>query len=144
MEFSNEVMIRRSPAEVFAFLSDFTNLPSWNYAIRSTQQVMPGPVGVGTTYRQVRSLPRVAEETFSVTVWEPDRSVAITGDFGPFTGTLAYRLDPVPDGTLLVNQVQLRPRGALGLLGGIAGGRVQAAVAENLDVLRRELERGVS
>lgn len=142
MQFSNEVVIRRSPAEVFAYLADFENIPIWNYAITATRKVTPGPVAVGTTYRQTRSIPRVAEETFAVTALDPDGGiVAVTGDLGPFTGTLTYRLTPVPTGTMLVNEVQLRGRGALGLLGGIAGGRVQAAVAENLDVLRRELER---
>jgi uncharacterized protein YndB with AHSA1/START domain len=31
--FQNVVTIRRPPEEVFAFLADFQNVPSWNYAI---------------------------------------------------------------------------------------------------------------
>jgi uncharacterized protein YndB with AHSA1/START domain len=141
MEFINEVLIRRSPAEVFAFLSDFTNLPLWNYAVSSTLKVTPGPVSLGTAYRQVRSIPAPAEEAFTVSEWDPDRRVAISGDFGPFAGTLTYRLDAAPTGTALANHVQLRPRGRLGPLGLIAGARVRSAMAENLDELRRGLER---
>lgn len=141
MEFTNEVVIRRSPADVFAFLTDFTNLPRWNYAIRSTRKVTPGPVSVGTAYRQVRSVPARAEEAFTVVEWDPNRRVAISGDFGPFTGTLTYRLDPASTGTTLANQVQLRPRRGLGLVSRIAGAQVRSAVAENLEELRRGLER---
>src|ERR1700751_4992331 len=34
--FQNTVTIRRPQVEVFAFLADFQNVPSWNYAIEQT------------------------------------------------------------------------------------------------------------
>lgn len=142
LEFSNEVTVRRTPPEVFAFLADFTQLPRWNYAITSTRQVTPGPVGLGSSFRQVRSVPTRSEESFEVTAWEPDRRLAITGDFGPFSGTLTYELEPVDTGTALVNHVRLSAHGLLGSVAGLAGSRVQAAVADNLEVLRRGLEDG--
>jgi uncharacterized protein YndB with AHSA1/START domain len=142
VEFSNQVTVRRTPADVFAFLSDFTQLPRWNYAITSTWQVTPGPVRLGSAFRQVRSVPATSEESFEVTAWELERRLAITGDFGPFSGTLDYELEPVAGGTALVNRVRLAPHGVLGLAAGLAGSRVKAAVAENLEVLRHGLENG--
>ena len=142
IEFSNRLSIRRAPEVVFAFVADFTQLPTWNYAIRSTQQVTPGPVALGSIFRQVRSIPRVAEEVFEVTEWEAGRRVAITGDFGPFSGILRYRVEPAPAGTLLTNDVELSPRGVLGVVGGIAGPRLKAAIGQNLEVLRSGLESG--
>ncbi len=142
IEFSNQLPIRRDPADVFAFVADFSQVPTWNYAIRSTQQVTPGPVALGSTFRQVRSIPAVAEEEFEVTEWEPGRRVAITGDFGPFSGTLSYRVEPAPAGTLLTNDVELSPHGVLGVVGRLAAPRLKAAIAQNLDVLRAGLETG--
>jgi hypothetical protein len=142
LQFSNEVSIRRDPEAVFAFVADFSQVPTWNYAITSTQQVTPGPVALGSIFRQVRSIPTVAEEEFEVTDWDPGRRVAITGDFGPFSGTLTYRVEPAPVGTLLTNDVELSPRGVLGVVGRIAGPRVKAAIAQNLEVLRNGLESG--
>ena len=143
IEFSNEVAIRRSPEDVFVFVADFSQLPTWNYAITSTQQVTPGPVALGSAFRQVRSIPAVAEEEFVVTAWEPGRRVAITGDFGPFSGTLSYRVEPAPAGTRLTNDVELLPRGVLGgAVGRIAGPRLKTAIAQNLEVLRGGLEAG--
>ena len=36
--------IRRAIDDVFAFLADFENVPTWNYAIVETKKTSPGPV----------------------------------------------------------------------------------------------------
>jgi Polyketide cyclase / dehydrase and lipid transport len=41
--FENTVMIRRPIEDVFAFLSDFENIPKWNYPIVETHKVSEGP-----------------------------------------------------------------------------------------------------
>jgi Polyketide cyclase / dehydrase and lipid transport len=56
--FENTVTIRRPVEDVFAFLADFENVPAWNPAIVETRKVSPGPVGVGTTYRQTSRVKR--------------------------------------------------------------------------------------
>jgi hypothetical protein len=56
----------------------------WNYAIEKTRKASPGPVGVGTTYRQTRSIPSRSEEGFEVTVFEPGKRLAVRGQIGPF------------------------------------------------------------
>lgn len=99
MRFTNTITIDRPPAEVFAFLARFENVPLWNEAIRETRKISPGPVGVGSRYVQTRSLPTRREETFEVTEYEPDRSLAIRGTFGPFPGrspTCSSRRAPPP------------------------------------------------
>jgi hypothetical protein len=79
------MVLSRSPptlVEVFGFLSDFENIPKWNYAIVETHKVSEGPVGVGTSYRQVRSVPSRGEEHFEVTVYNPPRQLEIRGQLG--------------------------------------------------------------
>ncbi len=76
-----------------------------------------------------------------VTVFEPGTRIAVEGGIGPFHARLDYRLEPIEGGTRLVNGVELEPASAVGkLLAPLAGSRVKAAVAENLDTLRRILE----
>lgn len=142
--FTNEVKIRRRPSDVFAFVSDFTQLPRWNYAIRTTRKSTPGQVSVGSVFHQVRTIPAVAEETFEVTEWEPEHLVGITGDFGPFTGALTYRVTPTAKGAMLTNDVKLEvpPCRPMRLRDYVFGARLQPAMAENLEALRRGLERG--
>lgn len=142
MRFVNSIAVDRPIGYVFAYLADFENSPEWNYAIAETKKTSDGPVGVGTTYRQVRTLPRPSEETFEITVYEPERSLAIRGTLGPFGGELEYHLEPVERGTRVTNEVELRPRGILGVVGQLAGSRVKEAVAANLGELKRILESG--
>ena len=109
--FENTVMISRPIEEVFAFLSDFENVPTWNYAIIETHKVSEGPVGVGTIYQQVRSVPSRSKERFEVTAYNPPRQLEIRGQLGPFPSRLAYALAAVPEGTRITNAVELELRG---------------------------------
>jgi len=140
MEFSNSITIARPAHDVFAYLAAFENVPRWNHAITETQKTSPGPVGVGATYRQTRSIPSPASETFTVTRFEPDHDLAIEGTIGPFEGTLSYHLEPAGDATVLTNDAHLKGRGVAALAAPIASGRIRAAVAQNLEVLKTTLE----
>lgn len=138
--FSNVVTIDRPVGDVFAFMSDFENVPKWNYAITETRQSSAGPVGEGTTYVQRREIPRPGEEQFTVQEFVPDRRLVVEGVLGPFPARLSYEFSPSDGGTVLTNVVDLQMRGPLRLVGGIAASRVKKAVAENLHVLKRLLE----
>jgi Polyketide cyclase / dehydrase and lipid transport len=139
--FQNTLTIQRPVADVFAFLADFENIPTWNYAIVETRKTSPGPVGVGTTYRQLRSIPDRREEGFEVTVFEPTTRLEVHGEIGPFTATIRYLLAPVGDGTQLINVVDLESAsGVVRLLAPLATSRVKAAVAANLNTLKKTLE----
>lgn len=141
MEFSNAITIERSLHDVFAFISDLENVPRWNYAVAETRKASEGPVALGTTYRQVRSLPNRTEETLRVTEFEPDRRFAFEGGLGPFEGTLTYELEEIGASTRLTNRADLEARGIAKLAAPIASGRVRGAVAENLETLKQLLER---
>ena len=137
--FDNTVLIRRPIEEVFGFLADFENLPKWNYAIVETQD-RRGPVGMGTIYRQVRSVPGRSEEHFEVTTYNPPHQLKIQGQLGPFPSRLSYVLDAVPEGTRVTNAVELELRGPGRLLGRVAVPQVRDAVAANLRELKELLE----
>lgn len=142
MKFTNVVIINRPRAEVFAYLAHFEKIPEWNYAISETRQLTSGPVGVGTRYRQLRTVPSASEEEFEVVEFEPDRRLAVDGDLALFHGRVSYALEVVGDATTLTNSMDLQASGALNLVAQLATRRVQAAVAENLSVLKRLLESG--
>jgi uncharacterized protein YndB with AHSA1/START domain len=141
MNFTNTITINRPPAEVFAYLAEFENVPRWNYAISETSQTTDGPVGVGSRYRQTRTIPALAEETFEVTEFEPDRALSIRGTLGPFYGDLTYTLTRAGTGTALTNTANLRASGPLRPIAALAGARVKSAVAANLNTLKQILER---
>jgi uncharacterized protein YndB with AHSA1/START domain len=142
LTFANTITINRPPVDVFAYLAAFENIPRWNYAIAETRKIGEGPVGVGTRYRQLRTIPSRAEEYFEVIEFQPERRLAIRGDIGPLSGDVAYLLEEGDGTTTLTNACTLRARGATGLLAPLLTRQVSSAVAANLDVLRQLLEGG--
>jgi uncharacterized protein YndB with AHSA1/START domain len=141
LDFTNAVTIERPVHDVFAFVADPENVPKWNYAIVETRKTSEGPVVVGSTYRQLRSLPTRSEETLRVTELVPDRRFTIRGDIGPFAGTLTYEFEDLDGRTRLTNTAHLEGRGVMKLAAPFATGRVRDAVAANLGDLKDLLER---
>jgi uncharacterized protein YndB with AHSA1/START domain len=138
--FENVVTISRPIEDVFGFLSDFENVPKWNYAIVETRKVSEGAVGVGTIYRQVRSVPSRSEESFEVTALDAPRYLEVRGQLGPFPSRLSYALEATPEGTRVTNLVELELRGPGRLLGRVAIPRVRDAVGANPWKLKQLLD----
>ena len=142
IRFANTIDIDRPPAHVFAYLADLEHTPEWNWAITSSQKVTPGPIAVGTRYRQTRSVPRPGVEKLEITGLEPPRRIDVDGKIGPFDARLSYELASSGSGTRLTNTAELDPPLPLGPVGNVVGGRIKASVAENLGVLKTLLEGG--
>ena len=140
IDFTNTVVVDRPISEVYDYLSDLERVPDWNWAIESTQQVTPGPVRVGTRYRQTRTVPRLATETLEVVGLEPNRSIEIEGTLAGLPAQLQYELEPAGATTVVRNRVRLTVSGALQLAAPILSGRIRGAVASNLDDLKTQLE----
>ncbi len=140
MKFTNAVTVARAQGDVFAFLAHFENIPQWNYAISHTWKVSDGPVGVGSIYRQERTVPSHKEETFEVTEYDPDRRLAIEGMLGPFAARLTYGLEEIGEETLITNDVDLDATGLTRLVAPLATNRIKSSVAANLNVLKQLLE----
>lgn len=137
--FDNSVIIQRPVEEVFAFLADFENVPKWNYAIVETTKISPGPVRVGTAYRQTRSVPTESEERFEVTAFEPGSRLAIQGQIGPFRARISYLLEPTGAGTRVRNSVDLGSSGLSAIAAPLAASHIKRAVATNLHTLKQLL-----
>ena len=67
ISFTKTIHINRPIDEVYAYLADLEHTPEWNWAITETKKTTPGPVAVGTRYRQSGSVPRPAAGPVSVT-----------------------------------------------------------------------------
>jgi Polyketide cyclase / dehydrase and lipid transport len=142
--FENVVVIARSREDVFSFLADLENVPRWNPAIEATRKTSPSAVGVGTTYRQMRSVPKRSEETIEITSFEPPRQLMIEGQIGPFRAQVGYMLEVDADdaeATRLTNWVELQPPSIISaLVVPLAASQIKVAVASNLETLKRILE----
>lgn len=141
MKFTNTITIERPPTTVFAYLANLENLPQWNYALAETQQLTPGPPGVGTRYRQIRTIPVHTEESLEIVELTPNRQLTVQGTLNSLPAILTYTLDAADGTTTLTNTVDIHPSRPLSLLAPIALRRVKSAVAANLAVLKQLLEQ---
>ena len=139
LTFTNTVDIARPQAEVFAFLEDFTNVPSWNYWVREVRRLDAGRVGVGTRFHQVR---RDDEQRYRITAHEAPRRLVVAtleGERPAFTRVMD--LAEVAGGTRLTDTWQLAT-GHPPVLQKLAGRRARDGVAANLACLKDLLETG--
>jgi hypothetical protein len=139
IEFETTVRVACPASRVFAFLSRFENLPKWNYFVLDVAQTTPGPVGIGTTYHQVR---KTDEQDFSVTEFEPGRKVAVKTLPGS-SPQLEMQFTLQADGSATVIRDRWRlDTGKPVLIEKLGVGQIKSAVTQNLLKLKELLEAG--
>jgi uncharacterized membrane protein len=139
LEFENIIRIDRPVEEVFAFLSDFGNIPKWNYYVVEVRQLSESPIGIGTSYHQVR---KTDEKDFRIIEFEPDHMVTVrTLPQSSPSFERRFALYEEGDTTHIRDEWKL-DTGKPALLERLARGRVKSAVAENLVKLKELLEEG--
>jgi hypothetical protein len=145
MDFDLAITIRRPPEAVWPVLDDiqaYADAPG--SPIPEMEKIPPGPVRVGTRWREVvRLLPGVTMTVWSeATAVEPVRR--LEEDFrGPWmTGHLAYELEPVAAGCVLHQRETLTPHGPLRLVVGRMEGMLRPRLEHRLEDIRDLVESG--
>ena len=146
MEFRFTAIIERPREEVFAFFRDVdqhagqkgTRVPVYD-------KTTTGPVGVGTRYREVvQVLPLVRGEMISeVTCYEEGKRLEYRFSGLGMEGELAYSFMPLEDGTRVVQEQSLHPRGVLRPFGWLIGKMFYAAASRRLQVIKSLVEQGL-
>jgi uncharacterized protein YndB with AHSA1/START domain len=112
-----EVLIRRPVAEVFDFVADQRNEPTYNRNMIGSEKVTEGPIGVGTRFRAgIRAGRRPMRMDIEYTGFERPRLIASSTRMATadFTGTLTFT--PTPAGTRLRWSWDARPKGVARVL----------------------------
>lgn len=139
LEFENTIHIDCPIDEVFAFLSNFQNIPKWNYYVLEVRQLSEGPTGIGTTYHQVR---KTDEQNFRITEFEANRTVAVK-TLPQSSPTFERQFVLYEEGhTTRIRDEWKLDTGTPAVLERLTGRRIQSAVAENLAKLKELLEEG--
>ena len=130
--------IARPPEAVFAYMTDPAKLGTWQDA-EEVEQLTPGPVGVGTRFREVhKALGRRRTEITEVTAFEPGRVFGIRVVEGPpVDGRWEY--EARDGGTRLTFTPQVRMPA---VVAGIVGWLTTLAFRRYHRKLKRALETG--
>ena len=138
IEFKNTIVIERPLHEVFDFVSDFENLPKWNYYVMNVDKLTEGPVEVGTVYHQTR---KTDQQRFRVVEFEPNEATAIETLPPEKKLHMRFYFTHAANGTELVGEWQLESS-LPGPFARLAVSKAKSAVAENLEKLKVLLETG--
>jgi len=139
LEFENTIRIERPIAEVFAFLADFENIPKWNYYVLEVRKLSDGPIGIGTTYHQVR---KTDEQDFRITELDQNHRVAMKTLPGSSPDLeMSFTLYD-EGGTTRIQDDWKLDTGRPAVFEKLGAGSVKSAVAENLNKLKELLEKG--
>ncbi len=112
-----DVLIRRPVEEVFDFVADERNEPTYNRNMLVSEKVTAGPIGVGTRFRAtLRAGHRPVGMQIEYIAFDRPHLLASTSRMATadFTGALTFT--PTPAGTRLRWSWEARPKGAMRLL----------------------------
>jgi uncharacterized protein YndB with AHSA1/START domain len=128
------IVIKRDPADVFAFLSDGTTATRWRSGVVDIAHVRG--LGVGAVYKQGVSGPggRRVDADYEVTASEPGQRLAFRAIAGPVRPAGEYVLEAAADGTRLTFSLGVE----LGRIQGVLmGGMVQKTMDAEMAALDR-------
>ena len=126
--FTTSATSSRPAAEVFNFMADMRNAPSWDPGVASAEKTSDGPVGLGTVYRvNVIFLGRTMPLDYRVADYEPTREVVLRAENSYIISSDRITVSESGGTTTATYDAELRAKGAAGLLGptlGIALNRI--------------------
>ena len=133
------VEIARSPEEVFAYLTDVSNLPSWQSGVHSAE--LDGEPRAGARIRESRHmLGRELHTTLEIEEYEPSRLFTLRALDSPVPFSVQHELEPSGGGTRLT----VIGQGDAGMLPGFAAGimarRAEKQFRKDFERLKRLLE----
>ncbi|HNB36687.1 MAG TPA: SRPBCC family protein [Anaerolineales bacterium] len=137
------VLIDHPVKDVFAFVANPNNMPKWNSAVVSLEQVTPGTVGVGTKFKSIgEMMGRRIEGEMQITAYEPDTKCGFQVTAGPMQVNLTMIFKTVGTGTKVSLNAQGNPGGLFKLAEGVMAGQVKSMMEGNLARLKAALEKG--
>ncbi len=138
-----EVSIRRSPAEVFAFLTDVRNFARWQEGIASIQQLDAGPWKKGTRIKTVHKflLWNSLVDYSEIISLEPDAGFRNQGKAGNNAYREEFRLETTADGTCLKYSADITPGGVFIFLKSISAWAFRGQMKRSFEKLKVLLEQ---
>ena len=101
------LVINRPIDKVFAYMADILKGTEWQSELLEVHQTSSGPLGIGTTLKEIRRLlGRNMETAFTITEYEPDIKLGFTSTSGPIQMHAYYDLDGSGDGTKVTMTVE--------------------------------------
>jgi Uncharacterized conserved protein len=135
------IEVARTPEDVFAYLTNVSNLPAWQSGVHTAQIEDAGAPRIGARIRESRHmLGRELNMTLEITEYDTPRVFSLRALDSPVPFIVRHELEPHEGGTLLT----VAAVGDAGLLPGFAAGimarRAEKQFKKDFERLKRLLE----
>ena len=138
LSYARESAIRRSPEDVFDFLTDLRHELDWNPSAKHIEKLTDGPIRVGTRFRAQWS----GTGSTDVEVIRHDRpnAWATRSAAMGIEVTASGSVFAIAGGSRYVTRLELRPRGIARLLAPLAKILMERGEERNMRLVREALE----
>jgi hypothetical protein len=144
IDIQTQVVIRRSRAEVAAFMFDPRNDATWTTGVIECRPLTDGPLRAGSRVeRVVKFLGRQFGYLYEVSAADADRFVQMHVT-QPFPMQVRYELEDVPEGTLARIRAQGDATGFFRMAGPLMAPMVRRNITNDLELLKKHLEAKAS
>jgi hypothetical protein len=114
--YSTALIVPTPPDQVFDRLSRFDRAEEWDPGVREGTMLTPAPVALGSRFRLVaRFLGRDVPLEYEVVELTPGRRIAVRAETEAVVSHDVLTFVPGSDGTVLVYDARLEPKGLLRL-----------------------------
>ena len=135
------VHINKPVAEVFAFLTEFSNDAKWQSDLVRSEQTSPGPLGVGTTALYVQKfMGTELNSNVVVTAYEPPKRFAAKTTSGPVQYDYVLTFEDMGGGTHVTMTFKGEPGGLFKVAEGLVKGELGKGLDRDLAKLKALLE----
>ena len=139
--FQTSIGIERPLEEVFAYIADPGNFPSWNSAVREVRPTSAASNSPGSTYAMKRHLPTgAASNQLEIVARERPHEFAIRTTTGPTPFLYRYHCAVENGRTLVQLDAQVELDGVAAFMPQLARLAVKRGVDDNLATLKQILE----
>lgn len=147
--FSVAKYVDAPPSLVFQLFTDLEHAPERVSGITRLEILTPGPVGIGTRFRESRRMfGHEATEELEITAFEPGKHYDLRTRSGGTEYRSTYRFSPEGPGTRVEVDFESEPLSlAAKLMSPIASshtGTMKKCVVQDLDDLRRQAEQQIA
>lgn len=130
------------PAEVFAYLADFSNIDDWDPNTSAGERIDPGELAVGSSFRVTTDFGRKLKLTYEIVELDPPRKVVLVAPGSGFTARDTITVEPEGVGSEVTYEAVVTMSGIgrlfdplVGLVFKFVGGKAAEGLQE---ALRRE------
>jgi uncharacterized protein YndB with AHSA1/START domain len=118
IDITGDITIDRQVEDVFDYVADQRNEPTYNAQMRLAEKISDGPIGVGTQYRaEVVSGGRPVSMDIEVTAYERPRRLTSKTTMSAMDIAYTLTFEPVGEGTRMRWSGEIEPHGMLKLAG---------------------------